>query len=270
MANARDDVNSLRNKVKQRQRGVGKKISRAKSTTGAVIAGTEYDPRLSVDKIGRYNSVQLNAHLSRLDSFMSRNVQFVADSENRPIARHKWQQYKRAERNYNRQTQRNFSKYADIPLSSSGMTVRQRMEMMTPKFQYMQDRAVNSPFMPVDRKSQSIRSEKTLETLTKNMRSRVGRDHVDKMLADAKKQFNQIMDLVDAPKLKKMIGELSDNQFDLLWNYTGFATSISLGYEIRRDSLKGIKKAWHGKVWDDSMSAANELAGWAKRVRLDS
>lgn len=266
MASA-EELRALRAMANRRHRAATRKISRLKSDAGVNVSGTSVDPRRSRNNIKNYTEKQLRSYINQLDKFTSRSNQYVPDAHRRPIPRSQWRQYQRLEQQYNQSVSQRFSSYRDLP-GPTGMTIGERMELMTPKFPYMQDRAVNSPYTPINRKSTNVGSARALKRLTAEMRDRVKSGHFDNKISDGREQFDKMSEMLDAPGLANRVRGLSDEQFDVLWNYTGFADAISLGYDINKNLLAGNEKRWHGQVLNTSMSTANELVSWAERVNV--
>lgn len=267
MASA-EELRALRAMANRRHRAATNKISRLKNDVGVNVSGTDVDPRRTRANIKNYTEKQLRSYINQLDNFVSRRTQFVPDAKRRPIPASQWREYQRLEKQYNEKISAQFARYRDVDLGPSGMTVGQRMEMMTPRFPYMQDRAVNTPYTPLNRRSSNIGSQRALQRLTKDMRARLEEGHSSRELQAGREQFEKMAELLDAPGLTRRVRNLSDSQFEALWKFTGFGTAISLGYDINQQLLAGNEKRWHGQVLESSMSAANELVKWAESLDL--
>lgn len=266
MASA-EELRALRAMANRRHRAATRKISRLKSDAGVNVSGSRVDPRRSRTNIKNYTQRQLRSYINQLDNFNSRSNQYVPDVHRNPIPRSQWREYQRLESQYNKNVSQHFSRYRDLP-GPTGMTVGQRMEMMTPKFPYMQDRAVNSPYTPLNRKSTNIGSARALKRLTEDMRDRVKSEHFQGLVKAGRDQFTKMINLLDDPDLKHRVDNLTEKQFDVLWNYTGFPNALSLGYDQNKKLLAGKEKAWTRQVAQQSMSAADELVSWAERVNM--
>src|SRR5699024_8847280 len=243
-----EELRALRAMANRRHRAATNKISRLKNDVGVNVSGSEVDPRRNRANIKNYTEKQLRSYINQLDSFVSRRTQFVPDAHRRPIPATQWREYQRLEKKYNQKISTRFDRYRDIDLGPSGMTVGQRMEMMTPKFPYMQDRAVNTPYTPLNRRSSNIGSERALRRLTEDMKSRLEDSYSTQRIKAGREQFEEMSKLLDAPGLARRVRNLSDAQFEVMWDFTGFATAASLGYQISKDLLAGNEKRWHGQV----------------------
>lgn len=264
-----EELRSLRAMANRRHRAATRKISRLKTDVGVNVSGTNVDPRRNRANIKNYTEKQLRSYIRQLDTFTSRKTQYVPDAHRRPVPATRWREYQRLEKQYNAKVQERFANYRDIHLTPSGMTIGQRMEFITPsKFPHMQDRAVNTPYTPLNRKPTSIGSGRALDQLIKEMKNRVSERYFEGQLSAGREQFKEMMELLDDPGLARKVSALSDEQFEALWNYTQFPTALSLGYDQAKNLLAGTEKPWSGQALEQSMSVANELASWAGTIDL--
>ncbi len=96
---SRGELAELRAEAMMRTRQAGKKISRNKKS-GILLSGTQYDPRKSAKQISRMNSIQLKSYTEKVNTFLSRQTQFVG-TVMEPVPRALFERYKRYERDYN-------------------------------------------------------------------------------------------------------------------------------------------------------------------------
>jgi len=265
---SRSELQALRAQAMARHRAATRKVSRLNRRAGVSVSGSRVDPRSTPKNIRNYNATQLRSYINKLNKFVDRSVQFVPDANRQPISSATWKKYKSLERRYNDKIADHFSRYKDIFIGPANTTVGDRMKATTPDFPHMQDRAVNAPYTPLDRSSVNIGSERALKKLITDIRRRSSGKSINKRIRNDKSQFRELMKTVSDPSLVEKIEGLTTEQFDLLWNYSGFATAVSLGYEMSKALLSDNEKPWHSGVLKDSVNSAHELADWAKSVDL--
>lgn len=260
-------IDELRHLVRQRHRAATRKVSRLKVSHDVEISGTEYDPRRDLSKLKRYTTSQLRGYLNDLNGFTSRETQFVGDYRRKPIPASSWQTYKALEAQYNRRVQAKFSQIADVFLPIEGMTVAQRRAMVTPLHPQMGDPAVNSP-VELSRLPRSVTSSKSLRVLIADMRKRLAPDYFTRLTQSGRNQFRSMVSILNEPELADAADTLSDEVFDLLWNYTNLATASSLFYQMSMAQLSDRERPYHSDIFDQSIRDARALIEWAKSLSI--
>lgn len=264
---ANEDVERLRAQVRKRRSAVTSKIWRIRKNTGVDISGHSDDPRRPANAIKRYNKPQLNAYLRELNNFMSRDVGYVAGADNTPISKKLWNRYKRLERRYNRIGDEHFDRIADMFIPAAGITIRQRENLMRPDIKHAGLEDHTRPYAPVDRKARHIQSPKALEKLIKTLEEKTKSGYNEKRIADAKIQAKKMLTLAGMSGEAKEIDKLSTNQMDILWNYTNFASSISLWYHTKiLKNQRGNDQRWYDSVMEDSENEFREFLGWGRTL----
>lgn len=257
------DIDRLRELVRKRRSAVTAKIARIRRNTGVDIAGKPDDPRRDTKVIKSYNTRQLNRYLGELNSFQSRSVGYVAGAGGVPIPRLKWQEYKRYEKQYNALGKIHEDKIADIFLPTSGMTLRQRKAMIHPT---AVGEVVNTPYAQIDREPSQVPNAKAMDALIKDMRAKLSKSFLPGEIKKARRQLNDMLKTAGNGEFAKQAAKLSDSQFDTLWNYTNFATLVSLSYEMAKLRAANAKERWHDSVVEDSASDIRELFDWASEL----
>ena len=250
------ELDDLRARVAKRRRDVTNKVGRIRRSTGADVSGLSDDPRRDVSVVKKYNSKQLKSYLAKLDAFQSRSVGFVAGAGGVPIPKVKWQQYKNLEKQYNKIGENHEAKIADIFLPTAGMTLRQRNAMIHPT---AAGEVVNRPYSLVERDATQVPGRDQLEKLIIDLRRKTSKKFLPAAIKDARGQLNKMISM-SGMDLKV---NLSDSQFDTLWNYTNFATLVSLSYEMQKLRAAGAKERWHDSVVEDASDDIGELLNWA-------
>jgi len=262
------EIDELRAKVMARHKAATRKVSRLKNVVGVEVSGTKVDPRRSPAKIRHYTTAQLNTYMRELDTFTSRSTQFVPDARRKPMSADKWHTYQKAELAYNQKVKSDFSRIEDIYVPRLGMTIGERMDMVTPKHRQAYNPAVNAPYEPPTRKPTNVMSEKALEKLTAAMVKRGTPEHNKQLILDAREQFSLMAEVINEPELRDRISELTDTQFLVAWNYTPLPTALGMWYDMAQAILNSKEQAHHAGVLRNSVREANELIAWAKSLDL--
>lgn len=207
------ELEELRATARARRNAATRKVARNRRA-GVDIAGTEFDPRVSNDRIARLNTKQLNALIGRLDSFMSRKSQFVNLAQG--IApRSEFNEYKKWERKYNKKAVE-LQKMAEGKETPFGEQNIQENDLIHHSYKFLQ----NTPdfYRPVDRKSNYFFSRKGLQTLTANMKKRASKVYIHKTAVKIRKNIKAFDNGKKYNTLK-----LTDEQLILVWQYGGMA-----------------------------------------------
>lgn len=258
-----NELERLRELARKRRSAVTGKIARIRRNTGVDITGRAEDPRRDISVIKRYNKAQLNKYIGELNAFQSRSVGYVAGAGGVPIPKNKWQQYKRLERQYNALGVKHEAKVADIFLPTAGMTLRQRNAMIHPT---AVGEVVNRPYSQVDRVPSQIPGVKALDKILKDMERKTSKTYLPGEIKKSRKQLNDMLKTAGNGNMIARASKLSDAQFDTLWNYTNFATLVSLSYEMAKLRAADAKERWHDQVVEDAASDIGELFDWASEL----
>ena len=258
-------LDSKRAEVLRLQRNAGKKISRVKGKQGAVVAGSEYDPRRALSDISTMRGRDLDAMIRRLTRFNSRDTQFVAGHEGVPMPRTDWRAYVAAQEGLNAKKKREHDSVKDIPMPLGDETIGQRTAKMTPDHAGAGNPAVN-PFRPVNRLPGDITGTAKLKALTKKLRKQQGSKWDAEEHIATRNIFRDMIDKIGAPELAAAVGALSPKQFMVMWHYTSFASDLSRWYEVAKELVDDGEKEWY----DDSLADAfDNIWGhvrWAKEL----
>jgi hypothetical protein len=248
------------------RRAATRKISRVKMVHGALVSGTEFDPRRHTHVQEKYTTAQLNAYKSRLADFLSRSNQFVPDASKRPLPRSEFTEYKRQESRYAATAGGVYERIKNVELPS-GESIAQRLAKMDALHKHMHNTAVNTIFDPHVRKSADIASRAALRKLTKTMKQNTTPAAIRRKVKDARKQFAQMMDVVNMPELFDATKKLTNDQFIALWNHTAFAGAVSLSYLAAMKMNTPKEESWGTEMLRQQMGDAMDLIEWAKQIQ---
>lgn len=241
------EVDRLRAEAQRIRKNAGRKMARLARNHDVYVSGTTFDPRRPEGVEKKYNTRQLRNYIAELSGFVDRKTQFVPDSQRRPIPSEDWRAYKKLEKERNAFFNRRFEKYADFQVLPEE-TVRQRMAKMTPDHPQMADPAVNSPYRPSERVSTNVASRAALEKFMDQMTKQLDPEYFDEHAAKGMTEAKQMLEVINEPRIAGMLDDLSPDQFELLWNYTPFATALSLNYENMLKLLSDKEVPWQSEV----------------------
>lgn len=268
-----DDLGSLRAEVARLRRATTRKVSRLKQRSGAQVSGTEFDPRRKPHVEGRYTQRQLATYRDQLQGFLSRKNQFVGGASGVPIPRSEWDRYKTAEKAYNAKVNEHFQRVADIELPAPiphtrGETLGSRMERMTPSHRHLRNEVVNSPYDPLERSPRSVVSRDKLAKLIESLEAKMAPDYDERQAEASRDQFRRMADEIGDAELKDRVDKLSDEQFDVLWNYTSFPWDLSLDYEVHRLLHEGKDRPFLREAAENARKGFERLITWAGKLKV--
>lgn len=269
---ANDKLKNLRLEVRKRRSAVTAKENRIKRNTGVDIRNTREDPRRPVNVVNRYNARQLNTYLADLNSFMSRSTGFVSGAGNVPISKSDWFNYKRLEKKFNSVGAKHFESIADIEIGpKNNMSIRDRDKLMVPDHKRAQGEIVHRPYGEIDRKSTNIKGAEALAKLSKQLEKKLAKNFLPEALNAGRKQANQMLVLIGNSDLTAKLNKLNDYQFNVLWNYTDFATGLSVVADsdsARRTNVK--EDRYQSTVVEGFSDDIRKFLGWAETVSEES
>jgi hypothetical protein len=255
---ASEDAKRLRAEVQRKLKSVNAKIARTKRSSGANLAGSQFDPRRAAGIENRYNARQLNSYLNELSSFMRRTNQFVAGQAG-PIPRGKYNLYKKIESEYNQAGEAHRQSMDNI-IAPSGFSLQQERNLVvgtkaSPKY---------GPYMPYDRKPEQIANVGALEKLTQSLNKALKSDYLNKSLQKSKEVLIDTLTKMEEPEMIAAINNLSEYQFDVLWNGTNFAEGTFLKYLSEQSRLTGKQQEkWQEGIIDSVYEELGELLDWS-------
>lgn len=238
-------IDNLRAEVRKRRGQVTAKENRIKRNTGVDIRGTVADPRRPVNEVERLNFPALKKYKRELDAFMSRSSGFVAGVNNAPIPKTEWLEYKRLERQYNQISANQFDsiKGIKLPKGLGNMTIAEREIRMVPDDKRSQGEVMHRPYAPLDRKPSRIKDAAALAKLKAALQKKMNTDYLPSQIAAARSQLaGMLTGAGHGQELLEEANKLSDSQFNVLWNYTNFATAVSAVHESEKRAAKRIAK----------------------------
>ena len=261
-----NDIDELRVDVARMRRAATRKISRIKMTHGALVTGTEFDPRRGPKLTNHYTEKQLSAYAKRLADFLSRQNQFVPDAHKAPLPRKEFVEYKRQEAAYRASAGGVYDRIKNVELPS-GETIAQRLAKMDVLHKAMHNPTVNTIFDPHTRASYAFTSRKALKKLTQSMKKDASPKSIKRKVKEAREQFESMMTVINMPELFEATKKLTNDQFVALWNHTAFAGAVALSYTAAMKMYTPKEESWGQEMLRQQMGDAMELIEWARKIR---
>ena len=260
------DIDDLRAEVRKRRAAVTAKETRIYKNTGIDLKGTKEDPRRPPSVVKKYNTTQLKAYLKNLNNFMMRENGYIPDSSGGFIHKREWLSYKRGERKFNKIVKIHFEKIADIKDPYRNVTIRDAEKLFVPESARARGEIRHRPLNEIIRNPNNIKSADALKKLTKQLNQKLSKEFLASALAAGRKQANQLLDNANLSSMKKSLSMLNNEQFDVLWNYWGFAGRLAQLYESqegknvgRFDPLDAQEKSNIAEDVSELIKAANDL-----------
>jgi len=259
---------SLSAEINRLRKAVTRKVSRIKTNTGIYMSGTRQDPRRSTHAVNTMSEPELRNYRSNLSAFLDRGNQFVPDSQMRPMPRAQWKAYKALEAKWNERVGKHMEGLKGIRLPS-GMTIAERDAMMQPNHPQMANPSVNGP-RPIERESTNVAGTAKLMSLMDQMANRLETDYFSNLNETGKETFGKMIDRIGDDSLSDKVAGLTPQQFEVLWNWTPFATAISFQYELAMKELSPRdKETWAGTIQHDAVREAKRYVEWAQTLEFD-
>lgn len=241
----------------------GAKISRIRSSNGAEVGGTEFDPRVSRDRIKHYNSRQLESYIRKQDKFLQRHIQFLPLYGGAPLPMNEWKQYQRAEREVNKQRAGKLAEVSDIVLPGQKAEKWRKpktigdlaAEQGQSKLQYFE--STDSMTKPVKQENVTFTSRESVAKMRDFLKKQRTTSWQAEAGARSDYSATSMLGYLGSDTLNKKMEALSPDQLDTLWNYTSFAANLSLWYSE-------AKMKDQGKDYNDDILSAqgDDVSMW--------
>lgn len=251
-----DEVRRLREEVRKRRAAATAKISRTRRVHGADIAGTSVDPRRDPKVINKYNAAQLRAYLGKIESFMDRKIQFVGGARGANLKKSPVTDLLKTQTNYNKVVEARRRELDKINILGKGLNIGQRRDTIHPT---AAGSVVNDPYAKSNLKPSQFTSDESVAKMAAQLKERMAPDYLAKKLKEAREQGRQMLVHMGAHDLIDEMNDLTDYQFDILWNEAGFAQALSVVYTV----LESNAGRWQNSVVEDKKDDIREFLGWA-------
>lgn len=225
---------NARARVADAERRARRKIKRLQNKgvrTGSVEPFRMVDPS---------NTRELNSYANQLEKFISRSTRFVAGRDGTPIPYTAYRDYKRLERQWNREHNRYWQKFAAHPFltayGESDTTLGMRSAMAHVK---------GLPFGNIDYQRQllpeQIRSEADLRKRAQILKRELSPTYQRKRITQLRKNLLEHAATFNDPRIPNMIRKLSNEQLFALQNFTNFVPLYYRYLNTDRDNVMGAQ-----------------------------
>lgn len=220
--------------VKDAERRARRKIKRLQNKgirTGGISPFRDVDPS---------NTRALNSYARDLEQFVSRSTRFVAGRDGTPIPYTAYRDYKRIERQWNKEHNRYWQKFAQHPFltayGAADMTLGQRSAASHVK---------GLPFGNIDYQREllpeQIRSVNDLEQRKKILKRELSPSYQRERIKQLRKNLLEHAATFNDPRIPSMIKKLSNDQLFALQNFTNFVPLYYRYINTDRDNVMGAQ-----------------------------
>ena len=264
-----DDLESIRSDIARLRKLATKKISRTKRSKDAPLSGTQFDPRRAPKTEKRYTKRQAEVYRQELQGFLSRSTQFVGGANGFVMKKQQWDAYKKLEQQYNSRVNQKFDKVAGIQLPQ-GETLGSRMARRKPPHPQMAYEAFHAPYDPPVRTPKSVDSGRALIKLMDSMRNKANAKYDEDFTEKNRHQFLGMAERLGDDALAEKVKNLTDEQFNILWNFSEMPYDMSLWYETQKLVEDGNTR--HPLVTSGAAESAKreyaKLVDWASKLKV--
>jgi hypothetical protein len=258
-------MSDIDKEIAKAKRNAQAKMARIKKSQRYDIASSTNNPiRSDIDSM---TSRQKQSYLRQLKKFNDRSTKFYVDASGRPLSSRQWERYKQAEARANAFVRADIKKYAKLygPEGNKGMTLGERMAIMRPKAGKLMVNPSGSSMHEIERKPTAVTGDKSVAKLIKSQIDKANPAKQVKKLRTGRKQLEEMATAFGDTAMVDLARELTDEQFKVLWNYTDFATAVSLEYSVYMQSLVD-EKSFHAGAMENANRKAHEYLEWASQI----
>ena len=264
------DINELRALLGKRTTAATKKISRIKTSQGAIISGTDFDIRTNRKNIKRLNRKQLEVALDRTNKFLSRKTQYVGLADKSPVTRTDWVTFQKNREKQNEVANAVYNKVKALKHPTQDTTIGQAREQRIPtSHPSAGNPSVNIDFGAPKLEPKGVVSREAFEKLSKDAKRKSSPEFMDKAIKGARENF----DLISSGghvHMNDRIKKLSNEKFMALWNIKEFVDAQSLIYQTMKSIGFDLNNASQTQldVMDTGREEMNTFVTWAENLKL--
>lgn len=261
---------SLESQIKKAQSTARGKMTRISKREGIHLASTPFNPIRSTEGL-TYS--QRRTYLNQLKRFNSKETNFFRDGRQGGgfITAKDWKKYKEAEKAANKAVEADINKYGKIKawnpgVGDGGMTLKERYDYMKPKVGRFMHNPSGSGMHEVDRNPTAINGPASLARLTEQQAEKATPQYKKRKIKQGREQAGQMLNALDKDDMLADINNLTDEQFHILWNYTDFANTNAIPYELMKLQLERGASEHHAGILNSSFSKMRGLIDWASKI----
>jgi len=263
-----ESLQELRDLARKRHIAVTKKVSRLRRKNEVELTATKYDPRRELAKIKHYNTAQLKSYINKLEGFTARDNQYLRGARGSVVTKKYWDEFQTAQRAVSKRNRAEFAKIEKIFIPRFNQTIGERIAMLAKPSRMGNNMATNRPFDEVARSARGLMGDKGAKIQAETMLNRLKPDWIGSRINRDRDNMRKMASVINETRLLRLVDTLTNNQFNVLWNYTGFATAYSMNYENVQKMLSAEDEAWHNTTADDAVEDSHALIEWIKTLDL--
>lgn len=236
----------LRREIAKRRKAATDKVRRLRAK-GINVAGTEHDPRRNISSVNNYNTKQLRNYLANLTEFTDRNTTFQKGARGAILSSNAWQEYQGLEAQYNQLGAQHLESIKDLKAPGNDLTIGERdKDVLTRR---AQGDIFHRPYGQINRSPNNIESNESLKKLSADLRRKLSKGYLPGVIKQQRARLNDLFLMMGNPDAIYTVIEdgkeveyrvsaidaanaLTDNQFDIMYNYGGGANTVFMQYAV--------------------------------------
>lgn len=231
MTKANENARAHVKDAEQRARRKIKRLQKKGIRTGGIAPFRDVDPS---------NTRAMSSYARDLEKFIARSTRFVAGRDGTPIPYTAYRDYKRIERQWNKEHNRYWQKFAQQPFltayGASDMTLGQLSAASHVKGLPFGNIGYRRELLP-----EQIRSVDELEQRKKILKRELSPSFQRKRIRQLRKSLLEHAATFNDPRITNMIKKLSDEQLFALQNFTNFVPLYYRYINTDRDNMMGAQ-----------------------------
>ena len=225
------------------QRRANNKVSRLKSK-GINIKGSDFDVRVSKDKIYTMPTHAINKAVRDLKKFTSRQTSFKRGYNGSPISSQSYERYLKASEKRNRLVKKEYYAYDNIPYPRGSDTVGERRERIkAPRRSVLRDNVSNTPYVGPPMKPHDFFSERAVNKMAESLGKRSSRKYADKVYRANRKSFRDMAMTLGRDDVLEAGLKLNRRQFNFFFHNLSGIEHLGIPYELKKMSDEGHELA---------------------------
>lgn len=259
------DINEVRAEVARRQKAANAKIARLRRK-GVQLTGSEFDVRRDPSRVARYNGRQLQSYLGQLNEFTHRRNQFVAGSEGVPIPAHVYNHAQRVAREYNAYVQEREAPLMGINIPQSGMTVGEFQRDVVGSRKRGKGARNERPLSVEQREAFEFVNADRVRDWQENLKKKMRPNYMNERIEKQRYVMLQAVTAFGDDEMTALAKGLTDDQLDVMWNYTDAPRDTFSGYHILQLFGSGKADEAQANIHEDATHETREWLKWASSL----
>lgn len=239
--------------VKRAHRNAGSKVSRFRRAGATGVE--DVDPRRNLKDVNSYSAGRLRTYLKQLNGFNDRSTSkdklFVQVAGGTLVPKARWERYKAAERAYN-------AKVDAINAQAKGFQPDGMGEVDSSAFYAAGGVSRIQPHQD-PREPNQVTSADALQTLMDDLNMRATDDYRDERVGKVRETIEKLVEPFGDQDILDTVGQMTDYQLGLLWEYTQFASKLGLRYEGKSGNEGGVSDRARDKINEDAAEEARDI-----------